>query len=151
MSLKNSVSAAHSAGINKTNIRRLLAGGRLGRAIPDDELPNIAKGIKLMRWAMLTKAISQCDKRLKTKGLPDDIWLAIMRAKLEYLGAMAQLTRELDEIAKRSAAGSNRQTSPHAFGPREQIGNVTAISVRIGNAREQRSVTDVQSIPNSTT
>ena len=60
---------------------------------------------------------------------------------------MAQLTRELDEIAKRSAAGSNGQTSAHAFSPREQIGKVRAISVSIGNEQEQPSVTDVQSIP----
>ena len=148
VSVKKSASAARAAGITATEVRRLLAGGRLGRTIPDHEMREITKGIKFSRWAMLTKAISQCDKRLRVKGLPDDIWVAIIRAKLEYLAGMAQLTAELDEIAKGSAAGSNGQASPHAFGPREQIGTVTAVSVSIGNkASEQTPVTDPQSIP----
>ena len=143
--VKKSVSAARSAGISETDIRRLLAGGRLGRALSDEQMLDISKGIKFMRWAMLMKGISQCEKMLKIKNLPADIWLAIMRANLEYLAAMRQLTQELDEIAEKSAADSNGQTSPHAFSPREPIGNVTAISVSIGKAQEQPSVTDVRS------
>jgi hypothetical protein len=139
---RESVSAALSAGITETDIRRLLAGGRLGRTISDQELGDIAKGLVLVRWAMLTRAISACDKRLKIKNLPADVWLAVNRAKREYLAAMAQLTQELEEFAKRSAAGSNGQTSPHSFSPREQIGHVTAISVTVGNALEQPSVSE---------
>jgi len=144
MKIKKSVSAARSAGITETDIRRPLAGGRLGRAIPDHELWEIAKGIKLNRWAMLMKAMKTCDKRLKIKGLPEDIWVAINRAKLEYMMELSVLTKELDEIGRSATLNGNGQLAPHSFGPREQIGNVTGISVTIENAQVQPSVTDVQ-------
>lgn len=101
---------------------------------------------------MLKKAIAQCDKKLAVKDLPDDIWVAINKAKAEYLAEMSQLTQELDEIGKRTPSASNGQLSPHSFGPREQIGNVTAVQVNIGPAQEQAPVTDVpetQSVPSN--
>ena len=69
---------------------------------------------------------------------------------------MAQLNQELDEMANGNASrGNGEASSPHAFVPREQIGNVTAVQFSIGGkAPEAAPVTDVQSIPsipNSTT
>src|SRR5687767_887472 len=69
VSVKKSASAARPAGISEADIRGLVAGGRLGRTIPDHEIQDITKGIKFCRWSMLMKAISQCDKRLRVKGL----------------------------------------------------------------------------------
>ena len=132
VNVKKSVSAARAAGLTQTEIGRLLAGGRLGRTIPDHELKEIAKGITFDRWAMLKSAIRQCDKKLAVKDVPDDIWIAINKAKAEYLMGMSQLTQELDEIGKASPSVGNGQVPSHSFGPREQIGNVTAVQVTIG-------------------
>ena len=85
---------------------------------------------------------------ISVRDLPDDIWIAINKAKVEYLSGMAKLTQELDEIAKGTASRGNGQpSSPHAFAPREQIGNVTAVQVTIGKTPEAAPITDVQGIP----
>lgn len=152
VNVQKAVAAARKAGLPEKDLRKLLAGGTLGRTVPDSEMREIAKGVKFDRWVMLKKAIAQCDKKLAVKDLPDDIWVAINKAKAEYLAEMSQLTQELDEIGKRTPSASNGQLSPHSFGPREQIGNVTAVQVNIGPAQEQAPVTDVpetQSVPSN--
>src|SRR5688572_769295 len=102
-------------------------------------MKEIAKGLMFNRWATLKEAIRQCDWKLGVKSLPDDIWVAINKAKVEYLSGMAQLTQELDEIAEGSASHDNGQpSSPHAFAPREQIGNVTAVQITVGQGQKQR-------------
>lgn len=143
INVAKSVAAARRAGIGEKDIRQLLAGGRLGHTIPDVEIKQISKGVKFDRWAMLKKAIGQCDKKLARKNLPDDLWVAINKAKTEYLKELSQLTQELDEIGKSAPSGHNGAVAPHAFGPREQIGNVTAVQVNIGKAQEQAPVHDV--------
>lgn len=137
------IASARGSGLTEKEIRKLLAGGKLGRALPDAQVRDITKGIKLNRWAILNRAIEQCDRTLKTKGLPDEITVSIHKAKAEYLSELSVLTKELDEISKASASTANGQLSPHSFGPREQIGNVTAVQVNIGKAPEQAPVPDV--------
>lgn len=138
------VTAARHAGISGQDVRKLLAGGRLGRNIPDAEIKEISKGVKVDRWAMIKKAISDCDRMLKKKGLPDDIWVAANKAKTEYLSELSQLTKEFDEIAKAAPSQHNGAMAPHSFGPREQIGNVTAVQVTIGKAQEDAPIHDVK-------
>lgn len=140
------LSAARGSGLTTLEIRKLLAGGKLGRSIPDSQISDITKGVKLARWGTLTKSITQCDKKLAIKNLPDDIWVAVNKAKVEFLAELAVLTKELDEIGKLAASRQLGQPSPHSFGPREQIGNVTAVQVNIGKAPEQSAVTDVSNI-----
>lgn len=138
-----SVAAGRRAGIKPEDIRRILNLGKLGRTIPDREMKEISKGVKVDRYTMIKKALIKCDQRLMIKDLPDDIWVAINKAKSEYLSEMAQLTKELDEVGKATPSPHDRALSPHSFGPREQIGNVTAVQVTIGQAQEQTPVQDV--------
>lgn len=145
VNVAKSVAAGRRAGIRPEDIRKILASGRLGRTIPDAEMKQIAKGVKFDRWAMLKNAIAQCDKRMKIKNLPDDIWVAINKAKSEYLSEMSQLTHELDDIGNKAPQGHNGALSPHSFGPREQIGNVTAVQVTIGEAQKTAPIYDVKS------
>lgn len=145
-----SVAAGRRAGIPEKEIRRMLASGKLGRTVPDQELHDITKGMCFSRWAELTKAVAQCDKKLAAKGLPDDVWVAVMEAKKEYLAELAKVSADMQETSKRTPSHGNGQLSPHSFGPREQIGNVAAVSVTIGPAHQPAPVTDVphvQSIP----
>ena len=128
VNVKKSVSAARAAGITETDIRRLLAGGRLGQPISGHEMREIVKGITFGRWAMLKKSIRQCDRKLAVKNLSADIWVAINKAKVEYLVQMRQLNQDIDELAKGDQSCGNAQPSLHAFGPREQIGNVRAVN-----------------------
>lgn len=145
VNVQKSVAAARKAGITPKDIRKLLASGTLGRTVPDQEMREIAKGVKFDRWVMIKKAIEQCDKKLKAKDLPDDIWVAVTKAKAELLAEMSQLTQELDDIGNRTPSSGNGQFSPHSFGPREQIGNVTAVQVNIG-----KSSADLQSASGAT-
>lgn len=150
VNVQSAVAAARKAGLPEKDIRKLLATGRFGRTVPDSEMREIGKGLKFERYIHLKKAIAQCDKKLAVKNLPDDIWVAISKAKAEYLAEMSQLTQELDEIGNKSPSAGNGQYSPHSFGPREQIGNVAAVQVTIGPAQQPAPVTDVsqvQSIP----
>lgn len=140
------IAAARGSGLNGKDIRKLLAGGKLGRSLPDSEIRDITKGIKLNRWSQLNNSIDQCDRKLKTKGLPDEMFVALQKAKVELMAELSVLTKELDEISKASTSNSNGQLSPHSFGPREQIGNVTAVQVNIGKAPEQAPVPDVSNI-----
>lgn len=148
VNVQKSVAAGRRAGIPEADIRKLLASGRLGRTVPDTEMREIAKGVKFDRWSKLQKAIKDCDKMLARRDLPDDIRVAVMGAKSEYLKDMATLTMELDEIGKRNPSPANGQFSPHSFNPREQIGNVAAVQVTIGTAQGQppAPVTDVPQI-----
>lgn len=130
------IAAARGAGIPTEEIRKLLAGGKLGKALPDSQIRDITKGIKLRRWSQLSKSLDQCDRKLKTNGLPDEVFVALQKAKVEIMSELSVLTKELDEMAKASASNGNSQPSPHSFGPREPIGNVTAVQVNIGKAPE---------------
>lgn len=140
------IAASRGSGLTEKEIKQLLAGGKLGRVLPDEMIRDITKGIKLNRWSLLTRAIQQCDRKLSTKGLTDEMFVGVQKAKAEYLSELSVLTKELDEIARLASSNGNSQFSPHSFGPREQIGNVTAIAVNIGKAPvapEQAPVNDV--------
>lgn len=142
-----SVAAGRRAGIKPEDIRRILNLGKLGRTIPDREMKEIAKGVKVDRYAMIKKALEKCDKRLLIKDLPDDIWIAINKAKAEYLSELSQLTSELDEVGRSTPSPHDRAMSPHSFGPREQIGNVTAVQVTIGQAQEPPAQDEKKNLP----
>lgn len=147
-SARHIIAAARGSGIPTDEIRKLLAGGKLGKALPDSQIRDITKGIKLRRWSQLSTSLDQCDRKLKTKGLPDDVFIALQKAKVEIMSELSVLTKELDEISKSSPSNGNGQLAPHSFGPREQIGNVTALQVNIGNkAPEQAPVTDASRVP----
>lgn len=139
------IASARGSGLSEKDIRKLLAGGKLGKALPDSEIRDITKGIKLNRWAQLNNSLDQCDRKLKTKGLPDEVFVALQKAKVELMSELSVLTKELDEIAKAASSNGNGQLSPHSFGPREQIGNVTAVQVNIVKAPEA-PLTDVSNI-----
>lgn len=140
------IAAARGSGLKEKDVRKLLAGGKLGRSLPDSEIRDITKGIKLNRWSQLNNSIDQCDRKIKTKGLPDEVFVALQKAKVELMAELSVLTKELDEISNKSTSGNNGQPSPHSFGPREQIGNVTAVQVNIGKAPEQALATDVSNV-----
>lgn len=131
------IAAARGTGIPTDDIRKLLAGGKLGKALPDSQIRDITKGIKLRRWSQLNNSLSQCDRKLKMRGLPDEVFVALQKGKCEIMAELSVLTKELDEMAKASASHGNGQVSPHSFGPREQIGNVTAVQVNIGKAPDK--------------
>lgn len=137
------IAAGRKAKIPVQDIRQLLALGQFGETVPDPNVRHISKGIKLDLWSKLKRAIRQCDKKLAAKGLPEDVWIAINSAKNEYLTQLSKLTGELDTISKSGPSHTNGTYAPHGFGPREQIGNVTAVQVNIGQATEQSPVTDV--------
>lgn len=150
INVQKSVAAGRRAGIPEKELRRMLASGKLGRTIPDQELHDIDKGMYFNRWADLDKAIAQCDKRLAAKDLPPDIAVALLKAKGEFIAHKSQLSADMRETSKRTSSHGNGQLSPHSFGPREQIGNVAAVQVTIGTAQQSAPVTDVphvQSIP----
>lgn len=138
--------AARGSGLKEKDIRKLLAGEKLARTLPDARIRDITKGIKLNRWSQLNNSLDQCDRKLKTKGLPDEMFVALQKAKVELMAELSVLTKELDEISKAAASNGNGQMSPHSFGPREQIGNMTAVQVNIGKAPEQAPSTDVSNI-----
>lgn len=145
VSSRHVIVAARGSELTEKEIRKLLAGGKLGRAIPDAQMHDITKGIKLSRWALLTRAIDQCDRNLKTKGLAAEVCVLLHKSKAEYLSELSVLTKELDEIGKASTSNGYGQVAPHSFGPREQIGNVTAVQVNIGGkAPEKAPTTDGQ-------
>lgn len=137
------IAAARGSGLKEKDIRKLLAGEKLARTLPDARVRDITKGIKLNRWAQLNTSIEQCDRKLTKKGLPDEVFVALQKAKVEIMTELSVLTKELDEISKSAASNGNGQLSPHSFGPREQIGNVTAVQVNIGKAPEPAPSTDV--------
>lgn len=147
LSIQKVVAAARRTGITETEIRRLLAGGKLGQAIPDDQLGHITKGIKIDRWSMLKRAIEQCDRKLRVKNLPEDIWVAVHKAKASYLQELASLTGELDTVKSQAASNRHGQAAVHAFAPREPIGNMTAVQVTIGRAQENAPVIDANILP----
>lgn len=136
------IAAARGSGLKEKDIRKLLSGEKLARTLPDARIRDITKGIKLNRWAQLNDSLDQCDRKLKMKGLPIEMFIALQKAKTELMTELSVLTKELDEISKSSASNGNGQISPHSFGPREQIGNVTAVQVNIGKAPEQALKTD---------
>lgn len=142
-SARSVIFAARGSGLSEKQVKRLLAGGKLGRALPDSDIRDITKGIKLNRWGQLNTSLDQCDRKLKTKGLPDEVFVALQKAKVEIMTELSVLTKELDDIAKSSTSNANGQQSPHSFGPREQIGNVTAVQVNIGKTPEQAPLPDV--------
>lgn len=137
------IAAARGSGLKEKDIRKLLAGEKLARTLPDARIRDITKGIKLNRWSQLNNSLEQCDRKLKTKGLPDEMFVSLQKAKVELMTELSVVTKELDDISKSGASNGNVQLSPHAFGPREQIGNVTAVQVNIGKAPEQALTTDV--------
>lgn len=143
VSAKHVIKAARGSGLTGKDVRQLLAGGKLGRALPDSEIRDITKGIKLRRWSQLNNSIDQCDRKLRTKGLPDEMFVTIQKAKVELMTELSVLTKELDELYKLTTSTGNGQISPHSFVPRETIGNMTAVQVNIGKAPEQAPQTDV--------
>lgn len=149
INVHKSVVAGRRAGIREQDVRKLLAGGAFGRTIPETEIREITKGIKFQRWSMLMEAIRKCDAKLSAKGCDPDIWVAINKAKAEYLTALAQLTQELDTASKSTPSHLNGQAAPHAFGPREQIGNVTSVQVNIAKAQEHAPPIDVPTLSNT--
>lgn len=146
VSSRSVIVAARGSGLKEKHIRKLLSGEKLARTLPDARIRDITKGIKLNRWAQLNDSLDQCDRKLKTKGLPVEVFVALQKAKVELMTELSVLTKELDEISKAAASNGNGQLSPHSFGPREQIGNVTAVQVNIGKAPEQAPTTDVNTI-----
>lgn len=54
---------------------------------------------------VLVNAVWQCDRKFAVKDLPAEVWLAVTKARVEYLGQMARLIQDLGEIAKGSASG----------------------------------------------
>lgn len=85
-------SAGRAGGITEADFESLLASGHLGRTVPDPELWDIAKGLQFHRWAILVRAVRQSDRKLALKDIPNEIWIAINKAKAEYLMEMSQLT-----------------------------------------------------------
>lgn len=148
VNVQKSVAAGRRAGLIESDVRKLLAGGAFGKTIPDGEIRDITKGIKFKRWSLLMEAIRKCDAKLSAKGCDPDIWVAINKAKAEYLTALATLTQELDSDSKATPSYLNGQGAPHAFGPREQIGNVTSVQVNIAKAPEHAPPIDVPTLPN---
>lgn len=146
-SARSVIAAARGTGIRNKDLRQVLAGAKLGRALPDAEIRDITKGVKVRRLTRLNNYLDECDRKLKTKGLPDEVFIALQKARVELLDALSILTKELDEMSKPSASNGNGQPPPHSFGPREQIGNVTAVQVNIGKAPEQAPATDVNRSP----
>ena len=136
------ITAARGSGIPTDEIRKLLAGGKLGKAIPDSQIGDITKGIKLRRLSQLNISIDQCDRKLKTKGLPVEVFVAVQKAKVEMMRELSEVTKELDDVSRSSTSTGNGQLASHSFGPREQIGNVTAVQVNIGKAPEKAPTTD---------
>lgn len=149
INVQKSVAAGRRTGMREQDVRKLLAGGAFGRTIPDSESRDITKGMKYDRWAKIQESIRQCDRKLSAKGITDDIWVAVSKAKAEYISALAEVSRELDESSHAPPSYLNGQGAPHAFAPREQIGNVTAVQVNIGKAQEPALATDVSTVPST--
>jgi hypothetical protein len=141
-SARHVIASARGTGIKDKDIRQVLAGAKLGRALPDSEIRDITKGVKIRRLTRLNTFLDECDRKMKMKGLPDEVFLSIQKARVELMSELSVLTKELDEISKSGASNGYGQIAPHSFGPREQIGNVTAVQVNIGKAPEQAPVTD---------
>lgn len=135
VNVAKTVAASRGTGISQQDIRQILRLGKLGHTIPDAEMKQIGKGVKVDRLVKLKNAIAQCDKRMKIKDLPDDIWTAINKAKSQYLTELRELTNELDQLGNSATQGHSGVFAPHSFGPREKIGNVTAVQVTIGDAQ----------------
>lgn len=138
---------AKALGLTRKEVKELLSGGKLGRAVPEEELTQITKGFKLKHWAILNRQLQEFDRKLKTKDLPSELFLALQQAKTQVLSELFTVTKELGEISTKTASNGHNQLAPHSFGPREQIGNVTAVQVNIGKAPDKAPVTDVNRDP----